>query len=220
MHRNFPATRRSVTHCPVPVVGIIGGIGSGKSTISRWVAEHHHALVVDADQLGHEVLRLTAVQAALVQAFGSQILDAHGQIDRQRLAAVVFGASEQQLTARHQLERIVHPAIRARMEEQLSTVNPEIHQVVLLDAAVLLEAGWADACDAILFIDTPAELRQQRILAQRHWSAEDLSAREASQWSLERKQAAADMVIGNRGDIADTGLAVWSAIRTLFTGLT
>jgi len=196
-------------------VGIIGGIGSGKSTVARWIAEQHPVRVIDADQVGHHVLKEPAIIATLQREFGPTILNAQGQIDRQALAQRVFGHGEAQRVAREKLEQIVHPAIRAAIEQQLAQVDPATHQAVLLDAAVLLEAGWSDICDLILYIDTPAEVRQARVARQRGWSAEELAAREASQWPLDRKQQAADAVLLNTGNLAEVGTQAWQVLQRM-----
>lgn len=204
----------------VPVVGIIGGIGSGKSTISRWISEHHPVLVIDADMVGHRVLLEPQIIAALQATFGPRILNDHGQVDRNTLAQLVFGHGDAQRESRRKLEQIAHPAIRAAIEQQLAQIDPATYQAVLLDAAVLLEAGWADVCDAILYIDTPTEIRQARVATQRGWSVAELASREASQWPLDRKKQAAQAVIPNDGDVAMTGTNAWGVLRKLFTNLT
>ncbi|MBI1346038.1 dephospho-CoA kinase [bacterium] len=219
MHPKLLSSAVATNRPAVPVVGIIGGIGSGKSSVARWVAEHHSGRVIDADQLGHLVLKDPAIIASLSAAFGSSILTPQGEIDRKSLASLVFGEEASQEDARRQLEQIVHPAIRRAMEQRLAEIDPQTDQLVLLDAAVLLEAGWSDICDAILFIDTPLETRRKRVARQRGWSPEELERRERSQWSLERKQAAATAVLPNTGDIVTTGTAVWNTLRRLFTKL-
>ena len=202
------------------MIGVIGGIGSGKSAVSRWVAEHHPVALIDADRLGHAALLEPAICAALVAEFGSEILDAAGNIDRRRLAGLVFGDSEPQRTARAQLEAIVHPAIRRGLEAQLQKIDPDQYVAVLVDAALLLEAHWDQYCQAIAYIDTPDEDRQERVLRTRGWTAADLAARERSQWPNRDKRARASHVVANAGELADSGVRLWKVVESQLGGKT
>ena len=181
----------------IPIAGIVGGIGSGKSSVVRLV-QGLRLFFVDADRVGHELLSDGVIRDAIVSAFGVSVLDAAGQIDRRRLATEVFGALSEQQTRRTQLNEIMHPAIRAEIREQIEH-HPHNAECVILDAALLLEAGWADECDAVIFIDTPLALRQQRVAETRGWTAEEHGRREASQWSLEMKRKFADFTVDNSG---------------------
>ncbi|MDZ4685974.1 MAG: dephospho-CoA kinase [Planctomycetaceae bacterium] len=200
--------------CAVPVVGLIGGIGSGKSAVAKWVADRHPVLVIDADRLGHQALDLKSLRDQLRAAFGDDIFDNAGRIVRSALGRTVFGESEAQQSARRKLESIVHPEIRRAIEQQLRTLDASTHQYVLLDAAVMLETGWSNVCEEIVFIDTPEEQRRERVLA-RGWSADELARREASQWPLEQKRQAATQVIRNDGSLDDAGTALWEFLRNL-----
>lgn len=231
--------------------------------------------VIDADQLGHQVLKFPNVQEQILQRFGPTVFEtqfrptdvcegeapaepsvgeSHGsagaspsqatafQISRTALGRLVFGSDVVAETARRDLEAIVWPEIRSLIERQVSElrgesnnlggtslshrraceamsndhalpdgqgVPPESEQrqanveAIVLDAAVLLEAGWDDLCDAVVFIDTPEADRIARVQAGRGWSAEQLAEREASQWPLPRKRAAADAVIDNSNSVDD-----------------
>ncbi|MCA9062774.1 MAG: dephospho-CoA kinase [Planctomycetaceae bacterium] len=181
-----------------PVVGIIGGIGAGKSSVTRAVSDLR-LYVIDADAIGHQVLNTDNVSKQLAGLLGTQILDDAGQIDRGRIAERVFGNTPEHTMARKQLEGVVHPAIRAEMMQQIKAA-PDDADAIILDAAVMLEAGWADACDVLVFIDTPLELRQRRVQASRGWSPEELARREQSQWPLEEKRKFADFTVSNSGD--------------------
>jgi dephospho-CoA kinase len=196
----------------VPVIGIVGGIGSGKSALSRWVAERYPVVLIDADQLGHLALADPVIISQLRTAFDDGILDAAGGIDRSALARRVFGAAPAQRIARQQLEAIVHPAIRQRAEALIAAAEPQQHAAVLLDAAILLEAGWRPLCDRVIYIDTPLAQRQAATAA-RGWTPEQLAEREASQWPLDKKRAAADIIIRNDGPLAEAGSQLWQAIE-------
>jgi dephospho-CoA kinase len=187
---------------PIPVIGLVGGIGSGKSALARLLAERLNGAILDADRAGHEALRRSDVKAALKEQFGGQIFDERGEINRPRLAERVFGAGEDQHRARAALERIVHPIIRKTLSSEAGAVRERgQHDLILLDAAIAQEAGWSEICDLVIYIDVPREVRLERIRQTRTWSPEDLLLREASQWPLEQKRSAADAVVGNSGAI-------------------
>lgn len=184
-----------------PVIGVLGGIGSGKSAIAQSLSTTLQTLVLDADKAGHEVLTQPEIQERIKQRFGDEVFSASGAVDRRALAAKVFGTEAWQQQARLDLNAIVHPAIRSRLVQQIDNADPEL-DVLILDAAVMLEAGWDDLCDAIVFVDTPFETRLARVHS-RGWSEDELRRREASQISLDDKRRRADLVIQNSGQLED-----------------
>jgi dephospho-CoA kinase len=184
----------------VPLVGIVGGVGAGKSSVVRNV-KSLRLHFIDADRIGHEQLAVQEIKEQIVNEFGTQVLDSFGNISRPSLAAQVFGDSPQNQQKRQQLNSIVHPAIRSEILRQIN-VAPQDVDAIILDAALLLEAGWADECDAVIFIDTSLEQRQKRVADTRGWSAEELHRREASQLSLEEKRRRSDFVVDNSGEIS------------------
>ena len=157
-----------------------------------------HLDVIDADRIGHELLLQDNIRQTICGVFGKEMLDQTGQIDRERLAGKVFGTSDEQTNNRRRLNEILHPAIRRKVLQEIQQV-PQEADAIILDAALLLEAGWADECNAIIFVDTPIELRQQRVAASRGWSPEELQKREFSQWSVAQKRAHAQYVVDNSG---------------------
>ncbi len=199
--------RASFKHGDIAVVGLIGAIGSGKSEAARILAERG-ACVIDADAVGHEVLADRAVRARLLERFGSGILAerdarpaaggaAEPVIDRRRLGKLVFADSE----ALRDLEAVVHPRMRARFEAAiLDYAHAAASGLVVLDAAVLLEAGWDDLCDVIVYLDASPSVRLKRVQTSRGWTAEMLEARERAQLPLESKKGRADLVVRNDGD--------------------
>jgi len=195
-----------VTISRVPVVGLIGGIGSGKSALARWVAGQRNVRTLDADSAGHRALQNDAVRRQLCERFGDGILDASGAVSRPQLAAIVFGDSSEHRQRREALEEIVHPIIRAEIRAQLeqAAADPDL-DLILLDAALLLEAGWNELCDAVVFVDTPRETRLERVRENRNWSDDELQRREASQKSVTEKRAAADAVVDNSRSIEIAG---------------
>jgi dephospho-CoA kinase len=193
-------------HTHIPVFGIVGGIGSGKSSVARWVVTHDSAVVlINGDEVGHEVLTHKAVQEAIRQRFGGGVFDGAGQIDRRSLGQIVFGPSDEKHAARRDLERIVHPRIRETFEKRIAEAEAAKKHAVLLDAAVLFEAGWNDLCHAIVFIDVPRGERLRRLHAGRGWDEAEVERREASQVSLETKRSRSNFVIDNAHSVDEAG---------------
>lgn len=174
-----------------PIIGITGGIASGKSYVASCL-ESLGCATVNADQMGHEVLYVPDVIERLRQSFGPSILTTEGIIDRKRLAAIVFGDNDEALSNRRKLECIVHPEIRRLAEQKIEqlTSSPTPPRAIIVDAPLLVEAGWVNLCDYILFIDTPDEVRMQRAL-ERGWTRQQWHDREAAQASMEQKRRAA-----------------------------
>ena len=182
-------------------MGVVGGVGSGKSTVARLAAERWGLSRLDGDAAGHAALYEPAVRDALRARFGGGIFDADGAVNRSALASRVFGDTAEHRAARRDLEAVVHPRIRARFEADIAAARDRGIPAVLLDAAVLLEGGWADVTDAVAFVDVPLPVRRERVAA-RGWDAAELARREASQWPVDRKRAAADAVLDNAGPAA------------------
>ncbi len=203
------------------VIGVVGGIASGKRRVCEQFAALG-AVVIAADPLGHEALRDPAVRQRLVKRWGEGILAADGQVDRAAIARRVFaGRTADPATAVEAqselkfLESVTHPWIETRLRERLEAVraaDPEA--VVLLDAAVLLEAGWDRWCDGVLFVDTSAERRRERA-QQRGWTLEQWQAREAAQWPVEKKRELSRWTVDNSGSSTET----YEQVQTLWRRL-
>jgi dephospho-CoA kinase len=173
-------------------IGLTGGIGSGKSTVSALLAERG-AVIVDADRIAREVVEPgTPGLAAVVEAFGARVLTADGALDRPAIAAIVFADDE----ARRTLNGIVHPLVRARAAE-LAAGLPE-DAVVVNDVPLLVEAGQAHAYDLVLVVVADVETRVGR-LVQRGLAEPDARARIAAQATDEQRRAVADVVLDNNG---------------------
>jgi dephospho-CoA kinase len=181
------------SHDVKPVIGLVGGIGSGKSAVARALARRGGALV-EADRLGHEALSQPEILQQVRELWGERVLDANGQVDRKKLGAIVFASPVE----RTKLERVVHPwiggRIRAAIERHRS--DPAVGFVVL-DAAVMLEAGWNRACDKLIYVHAPRPVRVARVLAQRGWNETELMQREIAQWPLTAKATLADAAVDN-----------------------
>lgn len=154
------------------VVGIVGRIAAGKSTVARALAAHG-ADVIDADALAHEALDEPAVRAAIGRRFGAGVLRDDGRVDRAALAGIVFGADEAAAAALRDLEALVHPRVRARIEATLGRLRGAAAggspRVVVLDVPLLMQAGWDALCDRLLLVACDEEVRRRR-LAARGWS--------------------------------------------------
>lgn len=179
-----------------PILGIIGGIGSGKSTVARLFAEQHGFLIA-GDQLGHEALTDPAVRHKVIERFGREIVDDHGTIDRRKLGARVF-AERGELRA---LEERVFPYIERRIREEIALAQrKEDVDFIVLDAAIMLEAGWGKVCDRLIFVEAARAVRLERLARKHGWSEEEVAAREQMQMDLLAKKARADFVVDNGSD--------------------
>lgn len=184
------------------VIGIVGGIASGKSFVSQCF-QHLGAAVLDADRMGHEVLRTPEAKKAIREYWGSAVFDSSDEVDRGAMARSVFGpeaASGQRLKM---LESITHPMIAQRLREELNRLATSGVPAAVLDAPVLIKAGWDRFCDWIVFVDADAATRQARA-RQRGWNDTELRRREALQSPLEVAQQMADAVIENSGATEST----------------
>lgn len=173
-------------------MGLTGGIGSGKSTVSRLMAGRG-AVIVDADQIAREVVEPgTPGLAAVVDAFGPRVVAADGTLDRPALAAVVFADPD----ARRRLDGIVHPLVRRRAGE-LAAAAPA-GAVVVHDVPLLVETGQGASYDLVLVVEADPETRVAR-LVQRGMTEEDARARIAAQATDDERRAVADVVLDNSG---------------------
>jgi dephospho-CoA kinase len=191
------------------VIGLIGGIGSGKSKVAAVFAARG-ARVVSGDELAHEALRQPDIRARIAERWGKEIFDERGEVIRSRLAAVVFSDAAE----RRALEMMVHPWIRASIRRQVDDARRDAAvRLVVLDAAIMLETGWNEICDRLLFVDAPKDERVRRVADQRGWSAQQLETREKAQLPLTAKAARADHALDNSGSLDDLGRQVDDLLR-------
>ncbi len=186
------------------VVGLVGGIGSGKSQVAEEFARHG-ARIVSGDLAGHQALKQPQIKEQIVRRWGPEILDENGEVRRRRLGAIVFADPAE----RQALEEIVHPWIKERIRAEVEAArrDPSV-PLVVLDAAIMLEAGWDGACDRLVYVDAPREARLRRVAGQRGWSAQEAQAREAAQMPLTDKAARADHVLDNSASLEHLGRQV------------
>ena len=197
----------ALSHKRPVVIGIVGGIASGKSEVTRMLGAMD-ASIICADKIAHRVLSEPTVIDSLEKIFGNCILLQGAsstvdlrEINRKKLASMVFGDSAEKQSMRKQLEAIVHPRIRQLAKSQLETLSREsASQMIILDAPLLIEGGWLPYCNRVLFVDSPDDKREQRAL-HRGWTAREWQDRESAQLSLAEKRKYATDVLLNDGTI-------------------
>lgn len=178
------------------VVGVLGGIGSGKSTAARFLAEAGRGRVLDADAEVAALLQQEAVIAALEDACGGPLRLPDGGLDRAALAGRIFGDAG----VRRRVEAVLHPRVRRRHWEALETLQRERPGgLAVLDVPLLLEGGLHAACQRLYFVEAPDAVRAERAMARHGWSHEEWTRREAAQTPLAQKRAAADAILVNDG---------------------
>jgi dephospho-CoA kinase len=185
----------------VLVVGLTGGIGSGKSEVARRLAARG-AVVIDADAIAREVVEPgTPGLQQVAEAFGADaVLRPDGTLDRDAVAALVFADAEQ----RRRLNAIVHPLVGAAMlERTAAAAAADPHAVVVNDVPLLVEGGLRDRYDVVVVVDCDPETQRRRLVEQRGMSDADARSRMAAQATRAERLAAADVVIENGGDLDD-----------------
>ncbi|MET9109264.1 dephospho-CoA kinase [Streptomyces zhihengii] len=178
-------------------VGLTGGIGAGKSEVSRLFVSYG-AVLVDADRIAREVVEPgTPGLAAVVEAFGQEVLTPQGELDRPKLGSVVFSDSGRLAT----LNAIVHPLVGARSRELEAAAGPD--DVVVHDVPLLTENGLAELYDVVVVVDASPETQLDRLVRLRGMSESDARARMAAQATREERRAVADLVIDNDGPLGE-----------------
>ena len=173
------------------IIGLTGGIGSGKSTVAQFLAELG-AVVTDVDRVGHEVLKQdSSAQTQIVNTFGKQIVGSDGKIDRGKLGKIVFGNPE----VRVKLNQIIHPPIYDMVNAQLKEYRRQGVAVVVLDAPLLLEAGWNSLVDEVWVTTAPEATVLTRLRERMGLSEGESMARINSQLPSEERTKHADIVI-------------------------
>jgi len=182
-----------------PVIGILGGLASGKSTVAAELAKLGCA-VVDADKIAHEALDNKRIRDRIVAYFGRGVLDQAGRIDHRKLAEIVFADSDK-LSA---LNGIVHPYVLSRAEQLIDEyMGMETVKAVVLDMPLLVEVGWANRCDRLIFVDCPRHHRRQRARKMGICDENEFRTREKFQISLDRKAELADNIIENNSGLSE-----------------
>jgi len=194
------------------VIGLTGSIGSGKSTVSQFLAELG-AVIIDADKIGHEAYKPdTEAWREVVAAFGRQILTPGGDIDRKKLGEIVFSNAE----ALARLNQIMHPRMYDMVKAQLEEYQRQEADVVVLEAPLLIEAGWASLVDEVWVTVASESTVLRRLKEQFGLSRQEALARIRSQLSSEERVKHADVVIDNDGNLDE----LRARVDKLWQGLT
>lgn len=196
------------------IIGLAGGIGSGKSLVARTMGDLG-AIILDADEAAHEILSEPDVIACLSDWWGPSVLTSDGRVDRRRVAEMVFGDGEK----RRRLEALIHPRIFAKWAETLERVRRDasIAPAVVIDAPLLFECGLDGECDTIVFVDVPEDVRAERVLRNRGWSSQEFRQRENNQKSLDIKREKADHIVENNSGVSDLRQRVESLFSTIIS---
>ncbi len=176
-----------------PIIGILGGVGSGKSTIAAEFAKLG-CEVIDADKIAHKLLDEPVIKNKVVASFSEVVLDSTGKIDHKKLADIVF-ADADKLSS---LNEIIHPLVLERAEELIKRVKHRNQvKAIVLDMPLLVEVGWAKRCDKLIFVECKQQLRAKRAEKMGIFSENQLKIRENFQISLDKKESIADNIIDN-----------------------
>jgi len=176
-----------------PIIGILGGPASGKSSVAAELAKLGCGLI-DADKIAHELLDGQNVKEEVINSFGRAVLDHTGKINRRKLADIVFADGDKLST----LNRIVHPLVLARAERLIEQYNRQQHvRAIVLDMPLLVEIGWDKRCDRLIFVDCKPQIRLKRAKKMGLFGKNQLKIRENFQISLDKKAAIADNAVDN-----------------------
>jgi dephospho-CoA kinase len=196
----------------IPVIGLTGGIGAGKSTVTQML-EELGAAVIDADKVGHQIyLPDLPAWREIVATFGQEVLNADRTINRQSLGKIVFADPE----ALHKLNRIVHPKMFDRMAELIAALRTQGDiNAIVVEAAVLIEANWIPLVDQVWVVVASEAVVVDRLAKQRNLSPEQVRARIATQLSTDERLKHAHVVIRNDGSLEEVRAAVRQAWNQL-----
>lgn len=197
-----------------PMIGITGGIGSGKSMVAS-IMEELGAGVIPSDRLNHEELNAPEVAQTLRQWWGEAVVTPDGLVNRDAIRKIV----REDPAAMKKLEQLVHPRIAKRSAELIATyqADPQLRAIVW-DAPLLYEVGLAPQCDVVIFVEADAGVRLSRLEQGRGWTQADLERLEKYQKPLDFKRARADYIIENNSDKADLRLHVRGVFSQILSG--
>jgi dephospho-CoA kinase len=200
-----------------PIIGILGGIGSGKSTVAAEFAKLDCA-VIDADKIAHELLDRKDIKDRIVSLFGQAVLDSANKVDSRKLADIVFTDANKLAS----LNKIIHPFVLARIEELIKQYQVEVGavreppvQAIVLDMPLLAEVGWAERCDKLIFVDCKRQLRVDRAKKLCFFDENKLKIRENFQISLDNKVTISDNTIDNNSGFS----ALAKQVTDIFSGI-
>jgi dephospho-CoA kinase len=180
------------------LVGLTGGIGAGKSTVARMLRERG-ARVIDADDLARRAVRSgTPGLRSIVETFGEDVLRPDGELDRRKLAGIVFTDPER----RRELERITHPEVARMLAGELDPLRAT-DDIVVYESPLIVETGTSEAFDAVVVVTAPEDEQRRRVSEQRALDESDVRARMDAQATAEERAAAADVILDNGGTLEE-----------------
>ena len=195
-----------------PIIGILGGVCAGKSTVARQLAELGCG-VIDADVIVHQMLDEASVRKKIVESFSQSILDSEGKIDHKKMADIVF-TNPEKLSL---LNKIIHPVVLERVRELIKQLKSQNQvRAIVMDMPLLLEVDWAKKCDKLIFVNCKRQLRVERAQKGGLLSENQLKFRENFQISLDKKEKIADYIIVNNSDI----LVLTRQVANVFSRIT
>ena len=193
------------------IIGILGGIGCGKSTVAAGFGKLGCG-VINADKIAHRVLEKPKIKKELLKLFGNDIINANGKIDRWKVAEIVFKSPAKVA----QFNRITHPPVLAQIEQLIEEYNRQpCIKAIVLDVPLLAEIDWTKRCDKIIFVECGRKKRLQRSQKNGLWDEDKIKIREKFQISLDRKKKIAEYIVDNNVNLTD----VERQIAEIFTNI-
>jgi len=184
----------------IKVIGITGGIASGKSTIAGMLGSLG-ADLIDADKICHELINTKEIALEVTKRWGSQLQDNHGRIKRDALAEIVF-SDGREISA---LNSIIHPKAIKQIKSEIDKFHSDVAtKAIVLDAALLVESNLVDICDVVLFVNTEKDRCKTRVQNTRKWPLDEIAKREKFQGLLQQKREISDVIINNNNSKKDT----------------
>jgi dephospho-CoA kinase len=179
-----------------PIIGLTGGIGSGKSTIAGMFGELG-CLVINSDEQVQRAYHDPAVMSQIRKWWGDGVLQDDGQLNKRKISDIVFADPQQ----RKRLEELLHPRVAQLRDRQMDEAgdDPQV-KAIIWDTPLLFEAGLQKECDAVVFVEAALAQRLERVARNRGWDEAELGRREKSQWPLDKKRKISDYIVDNTAD--------------------
>jgi dephospho-CoA kinase len=196
---------------PKPVIGIVGGIGAGKSAVADEL-QQAGCYVIDSDALAHQALDESGISEQVRAWLGENVIGTDGKVNRKKLGEIVF----RNPVEIQRLNSLIHPRVEQLRKQLMESVRTSATVLaVVWDSPLLLESGLHRQCDAIIYVEAPLEIRQKRVAESRGWDAIELARRENFQQALDKKKEIADHIVVNDGDPALLGNQVREVLNTV-----
>ena len=193
------------------VIGITGGIGSGKSVVTSLLRDKFDAAVIDTDTIGHEVMETgKSAYKKVVEIFGKKVLAEDGSIDRKKLGSLVFGNRE----LLYKLNSIIHPAVEAEVDKRIAEFTKKKYKYIALETALLIKVGYNRKCDKVWFVYADKDIRLKRLYDNRGIDKEKAIKIFESQNSEEEFRQIADDIIDNSGSEAETEIQIKNILES------